>query len=193
MTIASPAPLARLARFGPFRLALVTLLLSTLTSVGCVMNRGAPADLLPDNSKAEASTPMGGEALLQRKHEMRRAYGDTIHFHATLASLHHRDDKNGRRLFTKFIDAYLGIHVDPLLAGEWQSRHPELAGLDANLRFAKAELLVALGEPRRAQAVMDQIELRFQGREDMLVDYPFGEQRSLGEGLQMLRDRKWRG
>jgi hypothetical protein len=35
--------------------------------------------------------------------------------------------------------------------------------------------------------------MRFQGREDMLIDYPFGEQRSLGEGLEMLRDRKWRG
>ena len=80
-----------------------------------------------------------------------------------------------------------------LLSGEWQSRHPELTALDANLRFAKAELLVALRMPRRAQAVMDEIEVRFQGREDMLVDYPFGEQRSLGEGLQMLRDRKWRG
>ncbi len=53
--------------------------------------------------------------------------------------------------------------------------------------------LVLLRMPRRAQAVMDQIQLRFQGREDMLVDYPFGEQRSLGESLEMLRDRKWRG
>ena len=164
-----------------------------LASLGCAGSPAAPADLLPDNSAAEASAPLGGEALVQRKHEMRRSYGDMIHFHATLESLHHRKDKNGRRLFNKFLGAYLGIHVDPLLAGEWQSRHPELTALDANLRFAKAELLVALRMPRRAQAVMDEIEVRFQGREDMLVDYPFGEQRSLGEGLQMLRDRKWRG
>jgi hypothetical protein len=40
---------------------------------------------------------------------------------------------------------------------------------------------------------MDQIEERFQGRGDMLVDYPFGHQRPLAEGLQMLRDGKWAG
>ena len=82
---------------------------------------------------------------------------------------------------------------DPLLAGEWQSRHPELNAIDANVRFAKAELLIQLGETRRAQAVMDEIERRFHGREDMLVDYPFGDHRALGEGLELLRNRKWRG
>jgi hypothetical protein len=25
------------------------------------------------------------------------------------------------------------------------------------------------------------------------VDYPFGHQRPLGEGLEMLRERKWKG
>jgi len=163
-------------------------------SVSCSFNNTrAPADLLPDQSAAEASAPLGGEALLQRKSEMERTHGDIVHFTATLDSLNHRGDRNGRVLLSKFIDAYLGLHIDPLLAGEWQSRHPELTALDANLRFAKAELLIQLREPRRAQAVMDEIEQRFMGREDMLVDYPFGEQRSLGEGLQMLRDRKWRG
>ncbi len=172
------------------RLALATLL--ALGTAACVINRGAPADLMPDHSVAEASAPLGGEALLQHKSEMRRARRDMIHFAATLDSLHHRKDRNGRVLFGRFLYAYLSLHIDPLLAGEWQSRHPELTALDANLRFAKAELLIQLRKPRRAQAVMDQIELRFHGREDMLVDYPFGRQRPLGEGLQMLREKKWR-
>jgi hypothetical protein len=159
----------------------------------CVGVDRAPADLLPDASAAEASTPLGGEALIQRKQEMRRAHADMIHFHKTLDSLHHREDKNGLVLFSQFLEAYLAVHVDPLLAGEWQSRHPELTALDANLRFAKAELLIQLRLPRRAQEVMDQIEERFHGRADMLVDYPFGHQRPLGEGLEMLRDRKWSG
>ena len=93
-----------------YRLGMAALL--ALTCVACAINRGAPADLLPNHSAAEASSPLGGEALLQRKHEMRRAYGDMIHFHATLASLHYRKDKNGLVLFSKFLDAYLGIHVD---------------------------------------------------------------------------------
>ncbi len=161
-------------------------------AAGCASRDRGPADLLPTRGATEASAPLGGEALVQRKHEMQRAHGDMIHFHLTLSSLHHRGDRNGLVLFSKFLDAYLAMHIDPLLAGEWQSRHPELTALDANLRFAKAELLIQLRMPRRAQAVMDQIELRFQGREDMLVDYPFGHQRSLGEGLQMLRNKKWR-
>jgi hypothetical protein len=173
--------------------ACAALLAGAWLATGCVVSHSAPPDLLPGDTAAEDSAPLGGEALTQRKHEMRRAYGDMIHFHATLESLHHRRDKNGLVLFGKFLDTYLGVHVDPLLAGEWQSRHPELDALDANLRFAKAELLIQLRSPRRAQAVMDEIERRFEGRQNMLIDYPFGEQRALGEGLELLRDRKWRG
>jgi len=174
-------------------LGAATALAIAALATACVGVDRAPADLVPGASAAEASQPLGGEALVQRKQEMRRAHADMIHFNRTLASLHHRKDKNGLVMFSNFLDAYLGVHVDPLLAGEWQSRHPELTALDANLRFAKAELLIQLRNPRRAQEVMDQIEERFQGRFDMLVDYPFGHQRPLGEGLEMLRERKWRG
>lgn len=179
-------------RVTPNLRALALLIACAAIATACVTDTEAPADLIPDSTAAEDSSPLGGEALTQRKEEMRRAQADVIHFDSTLFSLNHRRDRNGRTLFAKFLDAYLGLHVDPLLAGEWQSRHPELAALDANLRFAKAELLVQLGMPRRAQHVMDQIQERFQGREEMLVDYPFGEQHSLREGLEMLRDRKWR-
>jgi len=163
-----------------------------LSSTACI-SHDAPADLMPGSTAVEPSAPLGGEALMQRKRDMRRAYGDMIHFYTTLESLHHRRERNGIVQLSKFLDAYLGMHVDPLLAGEWQSRHPELTAIDANVRFAKAELLIQLGQTRRAQGVMNEIERRFQGREDMLVDYPFGDQRSLGEGLEMLRNRKWRG
>lgn len=172
---------------------LAVLLTCALLASACVTDDRAPADLVPDASAAEDSAPLGGEALTQRKEEMRRAHSDIVHFDATLASLHHRRDKNGVIMFSGFLDAYLGMHVDPLLAGEWQSRHPELSALDADLRFAKAELLIQLRLPRRAQSVIDDIEERFRGREDMLVDYPFGDQRSLGEGLELLRERKWQG
>jgi hypothetical protein len=169
------------------------ILLCAWLGAGCVISHKAPPDLLPGDTAAEDSAPLGGEALTQRKHEMRRAYADMVHFHVTLASLQYRRDKNGLVLFSKFLDTYLGTHVEPLLAGEWQSRHPELDSLDANLRFAKAELLIQLRSPRRAQVAIDELERRFSGREDMLIDYPFGEQRALGEGLELLRNQKWRG
>ena len=169
------------------------LLAAAALFLACASNDRAPGDLVPETSRAEASAPLGGEALVQRKSDMHRAHGDMVHMSRTLDSLRHREDRNGMTMFSGFLDAYLGVHVDPLLAGEWQSRHPELSALDANLRFAKAELLIRLRLPRRAQSVMDELEQRFQGREDMLVDYPFGTQRPLGEALELLSERKWQG
>ena len=63
--------------------------------------------------------------------------------------------------------------------------------LDANLRFMKAQLLSNMRYPRKVQESIDDIEDRFEGRENMLVEYPVGEQRSLGEALDLLRDQKW--
>jgi hypothetical protein len=65
--------------------------------------------------------------------------------------------------------------------------------LDANLRFMKAQLLADMRYPRRVQQVIDDIQIRFEGRENMLVEYPIGEQRALGEALEMLREQKWQG
>jgi hypothetical protein len=77
------------------------------------------------------------------------------------------------------------------LIPEWQSSHPEVMALDANLRFMKAQLLSNMRYPRKVQESIDDIEGRFEGRESMLVEYPVGEQRALGEALEMLRDQKW--
>lgn len=171
--------------------ARLLLLLASLAlgAAGCVSN--APPDhLVP---QAKASAPQAGEALGERKRDLQRAHRDVTHFQATLASLHHRRDRNGLVQFSQFLDAYLGVHLEPLLAGEWQSRHPELAALDANVRFAEAELLVQLQLHGRAEDTMDEIARRFRGREDMLVAYPKGKQTPLGPALEQLRERKWSG
>jgi hypothetical protein len=122
---------------------------------------------------------------------MQRAQRDVVHYHATLLSLNRRRDKNGQVLFRGFLEAYLGTHLDPMLRGDWQSRHPELAALDANLRFAKAELLILMRETNRAQREIEEISQRYEGRGDMLVAYPIGGQGTLSEGLEILRNRKW--
>lgn len=170
------------------------LLASLALALGaCIVNDGPPERLLPQSGAAEASAPLAGEALGARKRDLQRAHRDLTHFQETLRTLRHRRDRNGRTQFSHFLDSYLGVHLEPLLAGEWQSRHPELSALDANVRFAKAELLIRLELRGRAEDVMDEIARRFAGREDMLVSYPTGEQTPLGKALEQLRERKWSG
>jgi hypothetical protein len=149
--------------------------------------------LVLEPTAAEQSTPLGGPALALRKQEMKRAHRDMLHFHTTLESLQQRKDRNGLMLFTQFLDAYMGMHLDPLLQSEWQSRHPEVMALDANLRLAKAEVLIQMRSPQRVQQEIEQLQKRYAGREDMMVEFPIGKQGTLRDGLKRLADRKWRG
>jgi hypothetical protein len=149
--------------------------------------------LVLEPTAAEQSAPLGGPALALRKQEMKRAHRDMLHFHTTLESLQQRKDRNGLMLFTQFLDAYMGMHLDPLLQNEWQSRHPEVMALDANLRLAKAEVLIQMRSPQRVQNEIEQLKKRYAGREDMMVEFPIGKQGTLRDGLKRLADRKWRG
>jgi hypothetical protein len=140
-----------------------------------------------------SESPLGGEALLQRKQDLDRAFNDLLHFHATLMSLIDRRDSRAITLFDDFLATYMGRHLEPMLRSQWQSKHAELAAVDASLRFAKAELLIQMRYPRRVQEMIDDIEERFRGREALLIEYPIGRQGTLGEGLELLEDRKWKG
>jgi hypothetical protein len=170
----------------------VTLGLLALAA-GCASEPVIPATFDIEKSAAEESQPLGGEALALRKREMNRAQRDMRHFHATLRGLDERKDRSGKILFSQFLDAYMGLHLEPLLAGEWQSNHPELMALDAGLRLAKADVLIWMHEQRRAQQTIDELKRRFQGRETMLVEYPIGGQTTLQQAIEMLKERKWRG
>jgi hypothetical protein len=177
------------AKRGPALAALAALILG----VACASSPELPPGFLDERTAVEENTPLGGESLAQRKLEMKRAYSDLVHFYVTLESLHQRRDRNGLILFSEFTETYMGEHLDPLLRNEWQSQHPEVMGIDANLRFVQAEVLMQMGDPGGVQRVIDEIERRFRGHENMLVDYPIGDQSPLGQALQILRDRKWRG
>jgi hypothetical protein len=65
--------------------------------------------------------------------------------------------------------------------------------LDAGLRLGKAEVLIWMRQQRRAQQTIDELLKRFEGRENMLVEYPIGGQSTLEQALERLRERKWRG
>ncbi len=141
---------------------------------------------------AEEEAPLGGEALSRRRLDLTRAWRDLLHFNETMQSLVDRKDSRSVALLDGYLSQYMGQHLDPLLRPKWQSSHPEVMALDANLRFMKAQILTEMRYPRRVQKAIDDIELRFEGRESMLIEYPVGELRSLGEALELLRNRKWK-
>lgn len=139
----------------------------------------------------EDEAPLGGEALAQRRGDLMRAWRDLLHFDATMRSLVERKDSRSVSQLDSFLSQYMAEHLDPMLRPAWQSSHPEVMALDANLRFMKAQLLTDMRYTSKVQRAIEDIELRYVGREGMLVEYPVGEQRRLGEALVMLRESKW--
>ena len=152
---------------------------------------GRPDYELEALRSSEEEAPLGGEALAQRRMDLDRAWRDMLHFDATMQSLIDRKDSRSVALLDGFLGKYMGEHLDPLLRPVWQSSHPEVMALDANLRFMRAEVLAEMRYTRRVQDSIEDIETRFLGREGMLVEYPVGEQRALSEALELLRERKW--
>lgn len=161
---------------------------------GCASGPGHPETVSFDApAEVQETAPLGGEGLALRKRDLRRSHRDMSNYHTTLMSLHARKDRNGLVMFNRYLDAYMHTHLAPMLEAEWQSRHPELMALDANLRLATADVLVRMRETRRAQATINEIRRRFAGRESLLVEYPIGDQTTLEKALLSLEQRKWRG
>lgn len=170
----------------------IILLMATLSLGGCTPIK-QPLDEDPAPIAAEETTPLSGSALLERREELERAQRDLRHFRATAENLSHHRDRRGSNLFRAFVHAYMGMHLDPLLKSEWQSRHPELAETDANLRLIKADVLIRMREVGRAQQVLNDVSRRFVGREGMLIEFPIGNQTTLRQALEILSEGKWRG
>lgn len=167
-----------------------------LLLLGACASDGPPPEAVLDLEAAppaDRSTPLGGVSLSQRRMELARTQKDLEYYMATLDSLQLRRDQSGQILFKGFVDEYLGTHVDPMLATDMHSEQPELAGLDASIRLLEAELLTKLRSPHRAQQTIDALERLYQGREDMLVDWPIGKKTPLAKAMELFEDRKWRG
>jgi hypothetical protein len=154
----------------------------------CVSSANRPVDFGSTEKAAEETAPLGGASLDLRRENMARMYEDLMHFRTALDDAEQRGDRTTQVALHHFVDAYIGMHLDPMLAGEWQSRHPELWGVDADLRLAKAQVLARMRERARANAVLDEVGTRYAGREDMLVHYPPGNQSPLGKAVQLIRD-----
>jgi hypothetical protein len=172
---------------------LKTLSKTALLLAICAGTLAVPA-IAKDEAPARAEeAPLGGEALAQRKTDMQRALGDLGSFNRTLTSLIERRDDSGIDAMEPFVLGYIGRHLDALIAPTWPSNHPEMAAVDANLRFMKAELLIQLRRTRDVQRVIDDIRVRYEGRQQMLVDYPLGQQSTITDGIEKLKNSKWNG
>ena len=146
-----------------------------------------PADFATQLAPNEETAPLGGTGLRQRTLELQRAHRDLIHIHDTFESLIYHHDRKGEDRLGRFAAAYMALHLDRMLGHKWQSKHPEVMGLDANLRLLKADILMKMRSEDRADRVIDDIRERYRGRESMLVDYPVGTQQSLADGLRVLQ------
>lgn len=170
------------------------LLAGAALAPGCISDERIADDWVAKANQREASAPLGGEALAQRRLDLDRSYRDLGHFLTTLDSLYRRNDRSGQFMFAEFADFYVAKHVLPMLEPEWQSRHPELAQLDVNARFAVVALWTRLGSSSSAGHMLDEIERRYKGRGEMLVGYPIGSQSTLREAVKHMRERSsWSG
>lgn len=168
-----------------------TLIASALASAlfGCATYEPVP---LEDVDTTRVSKPLGGETLAEKHREMQRTRDDLVRHLKTLDSMLLRGDDDGLVLFKSFFYGYMDDHVEPLLAKDWTSHHPALGGLDAGIRFVSIEVLAKLDSPHRAEALIDDVKLRFRGHDDLMVDYPVGKRSTLGKALELVEEEYWR-
>ena len=173
---------------------LLAALIFATCAAGCASDERVADAWVAKASAHEASAPLGGEALAQRKLELDRSYRNLGQFIATINGLFRRHDQGGLVMFSEFADLYVKRHVLPLLEPEWQSRQPEVALLDVNARFAVAALWKKIGSTSSASRMLDEIDRRYKGRGEMLVGYPIGGESTLRDALASLRGRTgWAG
>jgi hypothetical protein len=147
---------------------------------------------LEDVELTRSQKPLGGETLAEQHREMERTQADLVRHLRTLDSMLKRDDEDGVVLFKSFFTGYMKDHVDPLLSRGWTSDNPELGGLDASIRFVAIEILAKLDSPHRANAMIDDVKLRFRNRGDLMVDYPVGRRTNVNKALELVEEQYWR-
>jgi hypothetical protein len=165
--------------------AALAALATTACSTAAIMGRSETTATRPEQ---EIAGPLSGEALAQRKIEMRRSARDLVHFGATVETMRLRRDR-GRGDFEEFLDRYLADRVDPLFIGSESNDDPELAVLDAELRLMKAELLIETKDFWNAGDIIDSVESRYGERRSMLVRFPVGQQSTIAASISYLRER----
>ena len=164
----------------------LSLILALPLFAGCTTS-ASKGTYTKQNPVVESQSHLAGAELDQRARRMERAHRDLIEFHAALVTLQRRDDRAGIESFVDFIEPYLADHVDDQLSARGDAWNDELVTLDANLLFAKAEILRELDDYWGLQSVLREIRARYGDQNDLLVEYPFGEQNTVASALRSLR------
>jgi succinate dehydrogenase flavin-adding protein (antitoxin of CptAB toxin-antitoxin module) len=126
------------------------------------------------------------QRLFQRQRELERARGDLVHFQTTRRHMTDHYSRWGLRGYDRILARFVDERVDPLLANEWQSSHPELARLDADLRLLRVEAQIDMRSRWAARRSLRDIARRYKGQEQMLVSHRPGQRITLAEGLAIL-------
>lgn len=167
---------------------LATLLVVPLLS-GCAASSGG--DTYTKQSRvSESESHLAGAELAQRARRMERAHKDLVEFHTALVTLRRRDDRSGVESFRGFIEPYMTEHVDAQLSERSEAWNDDLVTLDANLLFAKAEIQRSLDDYWGLQSTIREIRSRYGDKNDLLVEYPFGERNTVARALSSLRKKR---
>ncbi len=170
----------------------LVLALSMLLTGACADATHAPQNPATASPAASQQRPLAGSALEARAGELATARETLGEMQTTLRGLQRRENRKAVPAFEDFVRAYFGLHLDPLLRPEWPSRHPDLMTMDATLRFARADLMRRLQDSQEFERALADIERRFTGRQEMLIEYPLGQERTVRSAVQMLRGRsRW--
>ena len=113
--------------------------------LGCASDERIANEWMAKESSHEASGPLGGEALAQRKLELDRCYRDLGHFLVTIDAVHRRGDRNGVIMLGEFVDFYIGKHVLPMLEPETCDALRRSFTRHRNLRRLRSQVEECLG------------------------------------------------
>jgi hypothetical protein len=178
--------IGRFARVGGTLLAIVSVGILS----GCALDQGEGDYFQKRDRIAEAEVYTVGQALAQRKAQLRRAHRDLLNIEKTLESLRRHRYTEEINLMQGFVDSYIREQVDPLVSSRKTGWHPELVTLDVNLLIAKGAVLARLGDGPGVSRVIGGLESRFEGFESLLVEYPLNTQSTLEASLDVLRGKR---
>jgi len=134
----------------------------------------------------EGESFLDGETLAQRVKQMRRAQRDLRYFQASLESLRRHERGEEIAQLADFLRRYMDGPVAEVLSNRKESWSPQLTQLDANLLFTQAHLTVDLRDEARLTALIQAIETRFEGMDQLVVQYPIGHENTLADAFRHL-------
>ena len=93
------------------RAGLITVVCTAFSA--CASTGYKPVDFGTTEKTAEETAPLGGASLDHRRENMGRMYSDLMQFRTALDDAEQRGDRTTTVALSHFVDAYIGMHLDP--------------------------------------------------------------------------------